>query len=179
MAERLATRLKRREVLRLLAVGGAGVGLAACGFQPMYGHYRDRTPVAAQLAMISIDPIPDRTGQLVRNALEQRMARGGTAAQRYRLAVDLAEATAGVGIQMNALASLANLTMTATFTLTGGDIGQWTGRSSAVVSYALLGEPYASKAAEADARARAAEMLADDMVLKIGAFLNRRTPGPG
>src|SRR3546814_5013825 len=69
----------RRQVWRLLAAAAAIAplaGLAACGFQPLYGSDGRRNlgdeSVAASLATVRIDPLRDRAGQQMHNFLRDR-----------------------------------------------------------------------------------------------------------
>lgn len=71
--------------------------LAGCGLQPVYsggGH----GPVATTLAAITVAPIPDRAGYLVRNALLQRFG-NPVETPRLRLEVELDDAITGFGIR--------------------------------------------------------------------------------
>ena len=62
-------RLARRSVLL------GTLGLAGCGFEPVYMPSAGDTPGVAQreLAAIDVAIIPDRPGQLLRQALQQRL----------------------------------------------------------------------------------------------------------
>lgn len=73
------------------------LGLAACGLQPVYSG-GGSGPVATALTDISVAPIPDRAGFLVRNALIQRL---GTPAEtpHLRLEVELDDQITGFGIR--------------------------------------------------------------------------------
>ena len=80
----------------LLALGGGGLlGLAGCGFQPVYGDQgaasgAGRSPrVASELAATQVALITERSGQLLRRALEQRLGAGGAATARQELRVSL------------------------------------------------------------------------------------------
>ncbi len=72
-----------------------GLGLAGCGFRPLYGPPEaglGAVPdgVRQSLAAIRVGPIPERTGQLMRRELQRRLEglAPGTPA-RYQLAVAL------------------------------------------------------------------------------------------
>src|SRR3546814_18352240 len=74
----------RRQVWRLLAAAAAIAplaGLAACGFQPLYGSDGRRNlgdeSVAASLATVRIDPLRDRAGQQMHNFLSARLNPAG------------------------------------------------------------------------------------------------------
>ena len=66
------------------------LGLAGCGFHPLYGEKTSlETPPARAvqlLAAVEVAPIPDRTGQVLRNALLDRFhGDHGAETERYRL----------------------------------------------------------------------------------------------
>jgi LPS-assembly lipoprotein len=70
--------------------------LSACGLSPVYSG--GSQGVAAQLGTITVAPIPDRSGYLVRNALQARLGKPGDAAA-YRLEVELDDQIEGFGIR--------------------------------------------------------------------------------
>lgn len=73
------------------------LGVAGCGLQPVYSG-GSSSPAAQTLTQISIAPIPDRAGFLVRQDLIQRF--GETVADpRYRLEVELDDEIIAFGIR--------------------------------------------------------------------------------
>lgn len=73
----------RRKPLLLLAL----LPLGGCGFTPLYGQSGDST-VAAKLDTIQVQNIPERTGQMLRLALETQLhADGAPTEQIYSLTV--------------------------------------------------------------------------------------------
>ena len=74
------SRLKPFLLLAVLPVGG-------CGFTPLYGQSGNST-VAAKLDTIEVQNIPERTGQMLRLALETQLhADGAPTEQLYSLTV--------------------------------------------------------------------------------------------
>ena len=68
----------------------AGATLSGCGFQPVYMPTASGKAGVAQreLAAIQVDIIPDRPGQLLRQALQDRLEMGSSGvARRYELSV--------------------------------------------------------------------------------------------
>lgn len=78
---------------RLLALAGAGLGLAACGFEPLYDP---AGPAAALAGRIEVDVIPGSAGYAMRERLIERL--GPAEAPTHRLAVDLRLTQVGVAI---------------------------------------------------------------------------------
>jgi LPS-assembly lipoprotein len=69
----------------------AGIGLTAilsgCGFKPLYGTAGGRD-IPAELAKVEILPISDRSGQILRNGLIDKMNPGGRpTGAKYKLLV--------------------------------------------------------------------------------------------
>ncbi|MDX2028414.1 MAG: LPS assembly lipoprotein LptE [Alphaproteobacteria bacterium] len=93
--------------------------LAACGFQPIYGAQdKTGTPVAGQLNQIAIDNIPERSGQILRNELIDRMYGQGRPRQPlYRLEVKLRATQEDLGLRANATSTRTLLNMNADYIL--------------------------------------------------------------
>ena len=74
---------------------------------------------------MDVDLIADRTGQMLRNELLDRLhPRGGrAAAKRYTLRVDLAESLQDLAIRKDDVATRANLRLTASFSVVSLDGG--------------------------------------------------------
>ena len=70
------------------ALPALALGLAGCGFQPLYapGPMANGRDLADELGAVHVSRISERSGQLLRRALQQRMedSRPGTA-RRYEL----------------------------------------------------------------------------------------------
>lgn len=94
--------------------------LAGCGFQPVYMPSAGDTPGVAQreLAAIYVPIIPDRPGQLLRQALQQRFAGAdGAGTPLYNLNVSYWIAGQGLGITPDNVATYLRLTGNANWTL--------------------------------------------------------------
>jgi LPS-assembly lipoprotein len=86
---------------RLLLSAGAAIGLAGCGFQPVYMPTASGQPGPAPrgLASVQVELIPGRPGQLLRQALQRELGSdSGTAIPHYALAVSYGISGEGVGI---------------------------------------------------------------------------------
>ncbi|OAN49265.1 hypothetical protein A6A04_03885 [Paramagnetospirillum marisnigri] len=147
-------------VIALLALGPVG-----CGFSPIYGKRGDAdSPVSADLAQIRIQPIKDRLGQQLRNALVQRLTpQGEPGAPRFNLAVDVTSSASDMGYRRDSFATLGSLTMNASISLSGDGVSLASGQVKTVVYFDYLGPRYASVAMERDAEERAVAQLADDI----------------
>jgi len=170
----------RRQVGRLLLGAAAALplaGLAACGFQPLYGNQGTvDESVAADLASVRIDPLNDRPGQQMHNFLRDRLNPSGQpVSPSYRLRVQLVETRTGLGVRRDETASRANLRMDADFALTNyaTEAPVLTGRSSSTTSYDILSNPFATTVSEEDARERALREVADDIQTRLALHFAR------
>lgn len=106
---------------RILAVAAVVGGLAGCGFESLYGSREGqaRDPaVEAHLAGITVKPIADRRGQILRNNLLDLLTpRGSSGKPLYSLSVTLRESEERLGQTTANLATRANLRVTAGFVL--------------------------------------------------------------
>ncbi len=156
-------------LLLLVAV----LAVAGCGFRPMYGGARGQA-VDSRLAAIRVAPIADRAGQELRNALEHRLYAGGAERPVYTLEVTLTETVEELGILRNRTASRANLRMRATWTLTQGDTVLRNGETEGIAAYNILDEQYATVISQKDARGRAVNQLANEIITQVSVAFSRR-----
>ena len=152
------------------------LAVTACGFQPLYGRGSE-TGVAAndELAKVLILPISQRTGQQMHNFLRDRLnPKGQPVEPSYLLSVTLIENISQLGIQEDATATRARLTMVANFALqdTTGKTVLYSGRARSANSYDILDDPYATQVSEFDARERTLETLSDTMKIRLATYFN-------
>lgn len=155
-------------LIALLAFAGAG-----CGFRPLYGA-PDDGGVAARLSQISVAPIAERRGQLLRIELENRLYAGDQAgAKHYRLEVTTTESKTSLAVRRDATATRANLTVVASYRLfpDGEHEPLLSGSARSVNSYNILDSEFATLAAETDATRRAARDLAAEITARLAIFL--------
>lgn len=161
--------------LTLSAVLGAALAVSGCGFQPLYGETSGGAELKAELASVSVAPLPNRIGQLLRNALEQRLERaGGRHRKEYVLQVALTEQVEDLGLRKDNTATRANLRLIASATLVKGDEAVWRTAAHAASSYNILDNQYATVISQKDARERAVQLLADDLVRRLAVFMAGR-----
>jgi LPS-assembly lipoprotein len=119
---------------RLLGLGCAALGtgliggLAGCSPHPLYAPdaFGNGDPqavsVQAQLRQVQVALLPDRTGQLLRQALQSRLEAGETPQYaRYNLAVSFNIAQIGLGIQNDSSITYIRFIATAPWSLTDQD----------------------------------------------------------
>ena len=157
----------------------AALAVSGCSFKPIHGHQSGAS--SAALAAIDIKLIADRSGQMLRNELLKRMQPRGQARPRYSLSVSLTESLANLGIRKDEVATRANLTVSARYTITelGGAKRRFSGSARSVNSYNILTSDFGTLTAREDARRRAVTRLAWELRERISVWLIRsREPVP-
>jgi len=156
-------------VLLAAALVTAGLGLAGCGFSPLYGA----PGVTAQLTAIQVTTPPGRTGQLIREHLDDALARDKGAAPRYRMDLRLSETRYPRGVRVDNVATRYEYVLIAAYTLSALPSGSpvKTGSTRVQVTYDSADQPYASVSAQQDAQDRAAGEAARKIELELAAWL--------
>lgn len=158
---------------------GLGLGLAACGFQPLYGTTPSGGPMADELALVDVGVIADREGQQLRSFLMERLNPSGQAAEPlYRLVVDLDEDRASFAVQDDDTVTRFNLNVTASFLLldkTTNDV-LLERTSTTTASFNVLDDQFSTLASERNARENALEAISNDIRTQLALYFQRR-PG--
>ena len=166
----------------LLVVGLLALGPAGCGFHPLYARPSDSkaSAVADEMAAVSVQMIPDRNGQILRNALVSRLCPNGEAAvPKYQLTVKLTEIINGMAHADDGTATLEEIVMTASYDLV--DIKRQVGTSgqaTTMIGADFLGPRYASVAAERDGERRAMQQVAEQIVGQIAMYIKDPSSRP-
>jgi LPS-assembly lipoprotein len=152
----------------------AALALVACGFQPIHGE-RGRAG-AGGLPPVSVAPIPERTGQLVRAELTRRLDSARGQGQRLALDVRLAEAIGETSFRADETATRRNITLTATYRLRDPATRRVVldGQVRSTNSANILDQPFATEVATRDARERGAIDLAQKIFRDIASKLTTR-----
>lgn len=149
--------------------------LAACGFESMYGRAAAKD-VPADFALIQIEPIKDRVGQMLHNQLRDALnPRGVPAKPSYVLKVSITETIQETGIQRTAFAARANLLLTANFALHDATTRApiLSGSAVSTAGYVHQTADYGTLAAEKDARERAVRDLTEEIRARLGLYFKR------
>ncbi|HEY7901595.1 MAG TPA: LPS assembly lipoprotein LptE [Caulobacteraceae bacterium] len=155
-------------IASLVVVALAGA-LGGCGFTPLYA-----TPgLAKGLSSIEVAAPDGRVGFLVRQALEDDLARGRDAPPAWRLAFSLDQTRDPRGLTVNDYAQRYEVGLTVTYTLTDLSTGSvvHSGRVISEVSYDAANDPYAGIAARQDSQQRAANDAARKIEIELAAWM--------
>lgn len=159
-----------------LAILGA-LALSGCGLQPLYAD-GSGGPVASTLRSVTVAPIEGQIGWLVRNKLNERLGAVDDSAAKYRLEVELDDNVTGFGIRGDRATTRERRTLRARYQLidlnNGGVVLDATAGSDAGID--VVSSEYATVAAEQTAGERLSEVLADQIVARLGLFASRTAP---
>jgi LPS-assembly lipoprotein len=155
------------------------LGLAApgcgCGFHPLYGQYGSRR---AALSAVYVNIIPNRSGQLLRQALQARLEGTDDAvAKRYTLSVGFGLVNQLVGVQNDNSVSRVRDVGTATWTLF--PLGEptntiATGTARSVDGYNVFdAQLFYQDLSEQETEHRLAEALADQILIGLTVYFDK------
>jgi len=157
------------------------LALAGCGFRPVYMPSEGGTPgpAARNLAAIHVALIPDRTGQVLREALQRRLHGADNATpRRYILTVAYWIPGQVTGIQPDSIPTRLQLTANAVWTLTLNDAAKTRvtgGSAQAQDGVDLFDQQYfAADLNETAAYRRLAGQVADQIALRLAGFFRDR-----
>jgi LPS-assembly lipoprotein len=167
-----------RNLIGLASAALAITGLVGCGFQPLYESKGvSGSDTVAHLAAIRISPIPDRSGQRLRNSLQDKLTpRGKGRAALYKLEVLLKESRSDFMILQDATSTLAKMRISAKYVLNDIRSGMplTRGTSESTTIFNIVESGFANLNAQSDARARAVNEISHDIRLRLGLFFKRQ-----
>lgn len=164
---------------RLILAAALTLALPACALRPLYAG-GEAGPVSGVLRSVSVQPIPGQTGWLVRTALVDRLREPAGAVARYRLEVELDDDITGFGIRGDSSVTRERRTLRARYRLveaaTGSVVLDATAGSDAGID--VVSSEYATVAAEQSAAERLSQIVADQIVARLGLFASRSSTAP-
>ena len=163
---------------RVAVLGLAGL-VAGCGFHAVYGEGQKGH---AALAAVYVNIIPNRSGQLLRQALQARLeGTSGDVPKRYTLAIGFSEAVSGLDVQADNSTTRNRAVGNATWSLRLADnpaLQLAGGTVRSVDGYNIIDEQFFYQDLEEDAvEHRLAQALADQIVLAMGVYFDGHPPG--
>lgn len=158
------------ERARAMALG-ALLGLSACGFHPLYSKTGGDPQIAEELASIEIEPMRDRPGQLIHNALLKSLTPDGAPARpRYHLTVAYSVTEAQQALRTDDTATRDVLYYTILYRLYEGSTIVTTGTFPKTFSYDFLQEHYANVSAQSDINIRAADAICQEVRNRLAIY---------
>ena len=168
---------------RTLLPGGAVLPCllaSACGFHPVYTSGGATRGPQVELGAIDVGLVPDRGGQLLRQALQSRFDRGDGTRKRYTLSVSYGVAGDAIGIQQDSTSTRVREVATATWSLKALDAGQTlvtSGTARALDGVNIIDQQYFAADLEGETvTRRLAENIAGQITLQIASYFARHPP---
>ena len=150
--------------------------LAGCGFTPLYA-----TPgLTKNLSSIDVNAPDGRVAYLIRESLDDDLAKDKGDAPLWRLDFEVAQTRSPRGLTLNDYAQRYEVGLTVTYTLTNLASGHvvHAGRVVSAVSYDAANDPYAGIAARQDSQQRAASDAARKIEIELAAWMAANTKTP-
>lgn len=161
-------------------VAALPVVLAGCGFQPIYMPTASGKPGVAQreLASVYVAIIPDRPGQLLRQALQRRFGDDAGVTSAYDLRVSFSISGEGIAIETNNIATRIRMIGTANWTLVAHDAAHSTltaGAARSLDGVNVFDEQYFAADLETEVvQGRIAENLAQQITTQLAIWFRQR-----
>lgn len=149
---------------------------AGCGFQPLYGE-RMQSEVGDKLAAIQVRPIPDRSGQILRNHLtESFRPHGSTGRTTHVLEVRLFEPQVETAVGRDDLPTRIVRPAYAFFQLrdVASNALVFQGTAAATTSYNIDSSEFATLSGGRTARDQSLRVIGDDIARQLALHFARR-----
>jgi LPS-assembly lipoprotein len=167
-----------KQIVSILVIA-ASLGVAACGFRPLYApiQYADGT---SALDNVWIETIADENGMILRNyLLDSFYSDGYPETARYNLKITLHEFVRNADIQKNDTTTRAQLVMLANYTLQDRVTQQVleTQQVRSIVGYNILLSSYTTMVSRKDARDRGLRDIAEKIQTRVALILSDQQTG--
>jgi len=161
--------MRLMRTILIVALALAAPALSGCGFTPLYAQ----PGLASNLASVEVVAPEGRTGYLIRQHLDDALAKNHSAAPAYRMDLQLSEQRFPRGIRIDNVATRYEYVLTAYYQLAALPSGAIAKRGNVRVTltYDSADQPYAAIAAQQDAQDRAAEEAARRIQLELAVWL--------
>lgn len=156
----------------LAPLGGCGAGGGLAGFSPMYASSGPTAQIGPALSRVDVANVQGRAGYLVREALDDELAKNRGETPLYRLAMAVAETRTPRGLRIDNVANRYELQLRVTYALVDIQQRKTVSRGSVIstVTYDSADQPYAAVAGHQDAQERAAADAAQRVKLNLAAY---------
>jgi hypothetical protein len=168
---------------RLVCLGSLAT-LAGCGFQPVYMPTASNNPGVAQrnLSSVFVEIIPERPGQLLRQALQERFGDDSGTPSSYDLHVTFGISGTGIGIETNDIATYIRLIGSASWTLLAHDpkrTALTSGSARAIDGVNIFDSQYFAADLETEAeQQRIAENIATQIATQLAVWFRQQAEKP-
>ena len=154
------------------------LSLSGCGWKPLYtidSADADTADASITDARFTIDPIPERAGQLLRSYLRFNLRAKTIQNLSYRLKVDLKTSFDLSGLQRDATYTRSSLSAVAYFQLSDiqNDKIIFKGQKNISTDFDYVPDPYANISAQREYTKRLMKRLAERISIRILAFIKK------
>lgn len=155
------------------------LALPGCGLHPLYAG-GSHGAVAQALGSVAVAGIDGKSGWLVHNALVDRIGTPTPTATRFRLEVELDDKIVGYGLRRDVAVTRERRTLRARYRLVDVNTGATVldATAGADESVDVVSSEYATIAAENSALERLSQILADQIVARVGLYASRTQAKP-
>ena len=159
-------------------------GLSACGFRPLYapplesGNDANNVYAFDVFRSVTIESIPDREGQYLRNELTRLLHPNGADPQRfYNLRIRISESERNLAVRKSSIATRANLTVRGEFSFVDRRNGNVLveGSTSVTSGFNIFESEFQSLSALNSARFRALDSLAQQIRIRLATDLSTKS----
>ena len=167
-------------IARRSLIVGLAAGLGGCGFAPLYGRH-GVAALRPELASIYVTVMTERQGQLLRQALQQRLAGSEEArVKQFELVGGLSIAAEAIGIQQDTSSTRVRLNASSSWTLRRLDVANTvvtSGIAKGVDGININNQEYFAADLETSAAyLRLADEIADKIVLDLAIYFRAHPP---
>lgn len=154
------------------------LALPGCGFHPLYGSNGAGAGAQQGLGLVSVGIIPDRPGQLLRQALQARFDHGDAPpAKQFDLSVSYRVSSEGLAVQEDTTVTRLRFVGRASWTLTTRDATRatvTTGSARAVDGLNMFDQQYFARDLETDTIDRIiAEAIAEQITMQLAMYFEK------
>ena len=161
-------KIKIYSILLLLII------LSSCGYQPIYSK---NEKIGEELLSISIINIKDRSGQILRNSLLNKINPDRKRVLlKYRLYVEIFEGKTELGFRKDMSATRTDLNVNAKYKLTNIKDGRivYESESNSISSFDVVESVYATLIAEKDAKEKSLKVLSEDIYTNLAIYFKNK-----
>lgn len=157
-----------------VVIVATALALSGCGFQPLYGN----APTLAGLRHVEVEAAKGRTGFLIKEQLDDQLARDRSEPALYRLDTAVQESRYPYGGRVNNVANRYEINVAVRYRLleiaTRRQLTQ--GAVNVAVTYDSADPPYAGVAAQQSGEERAASQAAILLRLELARYFGKLEP---
>lgn len=167
---------EKRRIAPLAFLLIAALGLAGCGFQPLYADRTGGAPVKAKLEAITIKAPGGDIGNGIKFQLEDLIGERGVASTRYSLQLSPRIVESDVAVQQDTEVTRRNVRLTTPFSLYDQEIGEvvLSGDSVSTGSYNRVDSEFANLMAFRNVQDRVIRDTAQDLYTRLSIYFQRQ-----